>query len=883
MLTSLLGIEKTNQQMLKSIQQSVVELVKVQKAGEKAEQKRANDTKREAKRQASDKGKKGPGAALKGSKEEQKKEKGFLERLLGGLTGGLTGIMAAPLIIKAGAALIGGGLIAALTNKKVRDALFEAMKWAFDALRKTSGKVANHAWHGFFSGFTGGGMSTEAKQARRAKGDSDDKEERKRLTELITLIDDKEQADRGYFKAASKYEKLKKEGAKAERIEKAKAFMEEQKAKSEAFHERFGAYEDLIQKHGIDMTTSTRMRTVDEIKFGALNFAGFEYDLLKETGRYRKGGPIRVPGRGTGDTVPAILPPGSFVMNRNATGYQMGGIPVMLEPGEDVYAPGQWGAPEVLMNSLMPRFQRGGEVDAKQPKNPDAKAETTGAKISSPDKAVPGGRLSFIGDGSGISGVLNMYDGANNLVASVGAVSGQNRTAGATQEQRRQVSGTMNPIPDGNYPLSGFQMHPGSTQLGDWSAYIGGPGGAIGNRGGMMIHTDLGHNGTAGCIGTETGPGRGTKKDRQFSNMYQKVQPSSVEVALVSRTDGKVSGVQGGDDNSDPGSSSAPVNTGNPLMGLLGNITMESTKAIGLPGLGQYMNVLGEVIAEELGALGGFLFGGGLANNLMNPAKADDTQDKNTPTGTGNAGAGAVSISDPNAKALLNAIADAEGTSKYPNNGYQTQFTGTQFKGNKHPRQIRSGGGYSSDAAGRYQFLSTTWDGLGMDDMSPENQDRGALKLVRGRGVDLSDGLSLSEIYRIGGEWASVEGGPQMKPGGSYGGQAKFSAKEFLKMYENYGGTVQQKQTGGMVNLAGKPAAHMRRFAEAQELMEAIAGAGSQPIIIMNGAGGGGGDEGGGTTVMPIDGGPAPPNLPDGPNVVALLELQNRLALGAAI
>lgn len=86
-----------------------------------------------------------------------------------------------------------------------------------------------------------------------------------------------------------------------------------------------------------------------------------------------------------------------------------------------------------------------------------------------------------------------------------------------------------------------------------------------------------------------------------------------------------------------------------------------------------------------------------------------------------------------------------------------------------------------------------------------------------------------------------------------------------------------------MVNLAGKPAAHMRRFAEAQELMEAIAGAGSQPIIIMNGAGGGGGDEGGGTTVMPIDGGPAPPNLPDGPNVVALLELQNRLALGAAI
>ena len=25
---------------------------------------------------------------------------------------------------------------------------------------------------------------------------------------------------------------------------------------------------------------------------------------------------------------------------------------------------------------------------------------------------------------------------------------------------------------------------------------------------------------------------------------------------------------------------------------------------------------------------------------------------------------------------------------KYPNDGYKTQYTGKQFKGNKHPRQI---------------------------------------------------------------------------------------------------------------------------------------------------------------------------------------------------
>ena len=43
--------------------------------------------------------------------------------------------------------------------------------------------------------------------------------------------------------------------------------------------------------------------------------------------------------------------------------------------------------------------------------------------------------------------------------------------------------------------------------------------------------------------------------------------------------------------------------------------------------------------------------------------------------------------------------------------GYTTQFTGSQFTDlSKHPRQLKTGGGYKSDAAGAYQFLSTTWD-----------------------------------------------------------------------------------------------------------------------------------------------------------------------------
>lgn len=53
-----------------------------------------------------------------------------------------------------------------------------------------------------------------------------------------------------------------------------------------------------------------------------------------------------------------------------------------------------------------------------------------------------------------------------------------------------------------------------------------------------------------------------------------------------------------------------------------------------------------------------------------------------------------------------------------------------------HPRQlIVLNSGLKSTAAGRYQFLSVTWDGLrkarGYADFSPINQDRGCIELLR--------------------------------------------------------------------------------------------------------------------------------------------------------
>jgi tape measure domain-containing protein len=133
-------------------------------------------------------------------------------------------------------------------------------------------------------------------------------------------------------------------------------------------------------------------------------------------------------------------------------------------------------------------------------------------------------------------------------------------------------------------------------------------------------------------------------------------------------------------------------------------------------------------------------------------------------------------------RALLDTIAYAEGTSGAK--GYQTMFTGRTFSSfASHPRMIQRGGGYASDAAGRYQFLSTTWDGvarsLGLRDFSPANQDIGALELIRRRGVNSDAPLNLRSLAALAPEWASL---PTLS-GRSYYGQPVKGASDLLRYY----------------------------------------------------------------------------------------------------
>lgn len=92
----------------------------------------------------------------------------------------------------------------------------------------------------------------------------------------------------------------------------------------------------------------------------------------------QQGGPIpgtfTVPGTGSGDTVPMMLPAGSFIENREAARlpFQTGGLtPVILEPKERVWLP-----PAVervglgnlhARNQMFPRFQTGGLMSGNLP------------------------------------------------------------------------------------------------------------------------------------------------------------------------------------------------------------------------------------------------------------------------------------------------------------------------------------------------------------------------------------------------------------------------------------------------------------------------------------------------------------------------------------
>ncbi len=130
-------------------------------------------------------------------------------------------------------------------------------------------------------------------------------------------------------------------------------------------------------------------------------------------------------------------------------------------------------------------------------------------------------------------------------------------------------------------------------------------------------------------------------------------------------------------------------------------------------------------------------------------------------------------LDDPNVRAFLRMIRNGEGTAD--EDGYRRMFGGKLFDSfADHPQEPQThmlgDKLITSTAAGAYQFLAKTWDGLvrqyGFADFSPKNQDLGAVALIAGRTAldDVIAGRFVVAVGKCAREWASLPGSPYGQP-----------------------------------------------------------------------------------------------------------------------
>jgi len=160
---------------------------------------------------------------------------------------------------------------------------------------------------------------------------------------------------------------------------------------------------------------------------------------------------------------------------------------------------------------------------------------------------------------------------------------------------------------------------------------------------------------------------------------------------------------------------------------------------------------------------------------------------------------------EPNVSAFLRAIRVGEGTSD--DAGYRRIVGGSMAQSlADHPRTMIWLPRYkvNSSAAGAYQFLGKTWDGLvrqyGFPSFEPQWQDAGAVGLIIGRkALDaVRSGDIRAAIALCNKEWASLPGAPY--------GQRTEGMDAVLLEYRKWGGTLTAGETAAPAPTTQEPA-----------------------------------------------------------------------------
>ena len=173
----------------------------------------------------------------------------------------------------------------------------------------------------------------------------------------------------------------------------------------------------------------------------------------------------------------------------------------------------------------------------------------------------------------------------------------------------------------------------------------------------------------------------------------------------------------------------------------------------------------------------------------------------------------------PNVQAILDAIAVCEGTDMNLLDGDRKGYdvivgyakpSANIAPGSDHPRRLVTlGPGFRSNAAGRYQFMSFTWDDYKVSgaDFSPAWQDKIAVRLIQFKRQALDEviaGNIAGALLKLSWEWASLPVGPWfsgqldhkgrglISPNDGRYGQATHKYQEFLSYYRLAGGQIAQ-------------------------------------------------------------------------------------------